>query len=167
MHAEDLMSEGFVCCYSDILFTGDVIRRVLRHPADIVLSVDTRWLERYEHRSQHPPDDAEKVVVNNGWVTRVHRGIAPPAAHGEYTGIAKFTAAGAGRLCEHFHRARQRFAGKPFREAALFEKAYLIHLYQEMIEAGVQIAHADTPGNYMEVDTQEDYDLARKHWPAR
>ena len=164
MHAEDSMSDGFVCCYSDILFTSEVLQGVLRHPADIALSVDTRWLERYEHRTQHPPDDAEKVTVNNGVVTRVHRGIAPHEAHGEYTGIAKFTAAGAGKLREHFHRARQRFAGKPFREAAVYEKAYLIHLYQEMIEAGEKLAHADTPGNYMEVDTQEDFELARKHW---
>jgi L-glutamine-phosphate cytidylyltransferase len=164
MHAEDMMEEGFVCCYSDILFTSDVVQRVLRHPADIALSVDTRWLERYQHRTQHPPDDAEKVTVQNGRVTRVHRAILPPAAHGEYTGIAKFTAAGAGALREHFHRAREKFAGKPFREAAVFEKAYLIQLYQEMIEAGVEMGHADTPGNYMEVDTQEDFELARKFW---
>ena len=166
MHAEDLMGEGFVCCYSDILFTSDVVRGVLRHPADIALSIDTRWLERYQHRTQHPPDDAEKVIVHNGWVTRVHRAIAAHEAHGEYTGIAKFTSAGAAGLREHFHRARQKFAGKPFREAALFEKAYLIDLYQEMIEAGVKLAHVDSPGNYMEVDTQQDFDLARQHWPA-
>src|SRR4029434_10851895 len=49
MHAEDLMVEGFVCCYSDILFTSDVAQRVRRHPADIALSVDTCWLERYQH----------------------------------------------------------------------------------------------------------------------
>jgi L-glutamine-phosphate cytidylyltransferase len=164
MHAEDLMSEGFVCCYSDILFTNDVVQRVLRHPADIALSVDTRWLERYQHRTQHPPDDAEKVIVRNGSVTRVHRGIPPQDAHGEYTGIAKFSTGGAAQLREHFHRAREKFAGKPFREAAAFEKAYLIHLFQEMIEAGVNMGHADTPGNYMEVDTQEDFELARKHW---
>jgi choline kinase len=164
MHAEDQMSDGFICCYSDILFTSDVVQRVCQSPADIALSVDTRWLERYQHRTQHPPDDAEKVLVENGRVTRVHRGIAPHEAHGEYTGIARFSAAGARQLCEHFHRARARFAGQPFREASLFEKAYLIHLYQEMIEAGVVMAHADTPGNYMEVDTQEDFDLARRHW---
>lgn len=164
MHAEDLMAEGFVCCYSDILFTNDVVQRVLRHPADIALSVDTRWLERYQHRTQHPPDDAEKVTVQNGCVTRVHRSIAPNEAHGEYTGIAKFTPAGASGLRDYFHRAQQTFAGKPFREAAVFEKAYLIHLFQEMIEDGVKMAHADTPGNYMEVDTQEDFELARKFW---
>ena len=47
--------------------------------ADIALSVDTRWLDRYVHRTQHPPDDAEKVTVQNGLVTRVHRGITPDA----------------------------------------------------------------------------------------
>jgi choline kinase len=164
MHAEDLMSDGFVCCYSDILFTSEVVRRVMAHPGDIALSVDTLWLERYAHRTQHPPDDAEKVLARNGRVTRIHRTIPPGEAHGEYTGIAKFTPAGAAQLRQHYHQARERHAGKPFREAASFEKAYLIHLLQEMIEAGVKMAHADTLGNYMEVDTQEDFELARKYW---
>jgi L-glutamine-phosphate cytidylyltransferase len=167
MHAEDLMEDGFVCCYSDILFTGDVVKRVLANPAEIVLSVDTRWLERYEHRTQHPPDDAEKVVAQNGCVLRVDRRIAPEEAYGEYTGIAKFSSAGAAQLREHYHRARSTCAGKPFREAAVFEKAYLIHLLQEMIEAGVKMSHSDTAGTYMEVDTQEDFELARKYWGAK
>lgn len=164
MHAEDLMADGFICCYSDILFTGDVVQGVLDHPADIALSVDTKWLDRYEHRTQHPPDDAEKVITQNGHVTRVHRGILPDEAYGEYTGIAKFTAAGAAQLREHFHEARAEFAGKPFREAVSFEKAYLILLLQQMIEAGIPMAHSDTPGRYMEVDTQEDFELARQNW---
>lgn len=165
MHAEDQMGDGFVCCYSDILFTSEVVQRVLQHPGEQVLSVDTQWLERYQHRTLHPPDDGEKVTVHNSVVTRVHRGIVPAQAHGEYTGIAKFTAAGAGRLREAFHRAKESYAGKPFREAVVFEKAYLILLFQEMIEAGVTFGHADTPGSYMEVDTQEDFELARRFWP--
>src|SRR5436190_9572928 len=63
MHAEDQMDDGFICCYSDILFTSDVVRRVVDHPADITLSVDTEWLARYQHRTQHPPDDCDKVTV--------------------------------------------------------------------------------------------------------
>ncbi len=164
MHAEDLMDEPFLCCYADILFTADVVKRLIASPADIALSVDTRWLERYQHRTHHPPDDAEKVTVRNGHVTRIHRSIATPEAYGEYTGIAKFSRPGAALLKEHYHRCRKHFAGKPFREAAVFEKAYLIHLFQEMIEAGVKMAHADTPGNYMEVDTQQDFELAQQFW---
>ena len=48
--------------------------------------------------------------------------------------------------------------------ASAFEKAYLIQLLQEMIEAGVRMSHADTPGLYMEVDTQQDFELAQKYW---
>jgi choline kinase len=166
MYAEDVMDEGFMCCYSDILFTPGVVTRVLNHEGDIVLSVDTRWLDRYQHRTLHPPDDAEKVMTQNGHVTRIHRGIPTAEAYGEYTGIAKFTAAGAKRLRDHFHRARKQYAGKPFREAVSFEKAYLIHLFQQMIEDRVVIAHADTPGEYMEVDTQQDFELAQQFWPA-
>ncbi len=164
MHAEDLMEEGFVCCYSDILFTGEVVRGLLAGSGDIAISVDTCWLERYQHRTQHPPDDAEKVTAKNGHVTRIHRAIPPGEAYGEFTGIAKFNAAGATLLRRHYQLARLRYSGKPFREAASFEKAYLIHLFQEMIEAGVPFAHADTPGQYMEVDTQQDFELARKYW---
>jgi choline kinase len=165
MHAEDLMGDGFICCYSDILFTSEVVRRVLLHPAPIALSVDTKWLDRYVHRTQHPPDDAEKVTVANGLVTRIHRGILPAEAHGEYTGIAKFTPEGSESLREYFHRAKAKHDGGPYREAAEFQKAYFIHLLQDMIEMGVPMSHADTAGQYMEVDTQEDFELARKYWP--
>jgi len=166
MHAEDLMNEPFLCAYSDILFTTTVVKRVLADPADIVLAVDTLWLERYQLRSHHPPDDAEKVTATNGRVTRIHRGIDPRQAHGEYTGVAKFSTTGAATLKEQYQLCRARFAGLPFREAAVFEEAYLIQLFQEMIEAGVRIAHADTAGGYMEIDTQQDFDLAQEHWKA-
>jgi L-glutamine-phosphate cytidylyltransferase len=164
MFAEDLMDEPFVCTYSDVLFTSDVVKKLLDNSADIVLAVDTSWLDRYEHRRNHPPSDAEKVISNKGLVTRIHRDIEPSAANGEFTGIAKFSSRGAATLRTHYHRCRKLYAGKPFREAVAFEKAYFILLLQEMIEAGVEIAHADTAGEYIEVDTQEDFDLAQSFW---
>lgn len=164
MYAEDLMDAPFICTYSDTLYTADVVKRLLANPADIALSVDTNWLERYEHRSEHPPSDAEKATVANGLVTKIHRDIDPSTAHGEYTGIAKFSARGAAALKEHYHRCQRTYTGKPYREAAVFEKAYLIHLLQDMIEAGAKMAHADTPGGYIEVDTQQDFEYAQNSW---
>jgi choline kinase len=165
--AEDLMDEPFICCYSDVLFTPDVIGRLAASPDDMVLGVDTAWLERYEERTDHPPDDAEKVTVANGCVTRIHRQMNERDAHGEYIGVAKFSAAGAARLREHYHRAQAEYAGRPWREARVFEKAYKILLFQEMIEQGERFAHVDTPGGYIEVDTQQDFDYAREHWTTK
>lgn len=162
--AEPEMEGAFLFCYSDILFTPEVIRRLLASPAAIALVVDTHWRERYTARSDHPQDDAEKVTVGGGAIARVHRAIPPEQAHGEFIGVAKFTGEGAARLREHYHRCRRLYSGRPFREAPVFEKAYLIQLFQEMIEQGVHLGHVDTPGGYMEIDTQQDYDLARRFW---
>lgn len=165
--AQDLMDEPFLCCYSDVLFTPEIVAKLVDSADDQVLGVDTAWLTRYEHRTDHPPDDAEKVTVASGAVTRVHRQIPPDQAYGEYIGVAKFSTAGADRLRRHYLRCQAEFAGRPWREAALFEKAYKILLFQEMIEAGERFTHVDTPGGYIEVDTQQDFEYARKHWTTR
>ncbi len=167
LYAEDLMDEPFLCCYSDVLFTPQIVAQVAQSDAEIALGVDSEWLVRYEHRTEHPSDDAEKVTVSNGQVTRVHREIDEAQAHGEFIGLAKFSTAGAAAFREHYHRQRAAFAGKPFREAKVFEKAYLIHLLQDMIETGQRIAHHDTPGGYIEVDTQQDFEYARNFWTSR
>jgi len=164
MCAEDLMDQPFICCYSDILFTADVVRRLAAAKDDCALGVDTAWLTRYTGRTDHPPDDAEKVTAANGRVTRIHRQISESDAHGEFIGVAKFSAAGAARLRDHYHSCRREFAGRPWREATVFEKAYMILLFQEMLERGETFTHIDTPGGYIEVDTQQDFEYARSHW---
>jgi len=166
MCAEPLMDESFICCYSDILFTPKGVAELLRRGDDISLLVDTDWHSRYTHRTEHPSDDAEKVVVDSGHVTRIHRSIAEKEAYGEFAGVAKFSVAGAAALRDHYHKCRRQFAGQPFREAAVFEKAYLIHLLQDMLESGIPMCHVDTPGGYIEIDTQQDFEYARQHWES-
>jgi len=166
-YAEDLMDEPFMCCYSDILFSRQIVADMLASQADISLAVDREWLVRYRDRTEHPSDDAEKVTAANGQVTKIERRISEADAYGEYIGLAKFSTAGAAALKDHYHRRRDEFSGRPFREAKVFEKAYFIHLLQDMIEAGQAMHHVDTPGGYIEVDTQQDFEYARQHWTSR
>lgn len=164
MRAEHLMDRPFITSYSDILYTGQVVRDLVASPADIALGTDTDWLTHYRPRTQHPTADGEKLTVREGLVSRVHRAISEADAYGEFIGVAKFSQAGARQLIDHYHRRRAAHAGKPYREAPVFEKAYLIHLLQDMIESGVPMAHVDTPGRYREIDTQEDLRLAETLW---
>lgn len=164
MCAEDLMDRPFVTTYSDILFTGDIVRNLVASGTDIALGIDTDWRTHYRPRTQHPPHDAEKAIIRNGRVVRVQRDISYDEATGEFIGVAKFSARGGALLREHYHRRRNEFWDRPYRESPVFQKAYLIHLFQDMIEQGVEFGHADTHGEYREIDTQEDLDLAQKGW---
>jgi choline kinase len=162
MCARSRMASGFVSSYADIVYRADVVARLLASPASIAIAVDTDWQRRYVGRSQHPPTDAEKVVCEGGRVLRMHRDIDPQGAHGEFIGVAKLDASGAAALCRAYDDARARCGDGPFREAASLDRAYLIQLLQQMIEDGHSIRHVDTHGGYHEIDTQEDYDLARR-----
>jgi L-glutamine-phosphate cytidylyltransferase len=154
MCAEDLMDEPVVICYSDILFTTEIVQRLVGSEADLALGVDTEWREHYKPRTQHPPHDAEKVIVRGDKVERVYRTIPYDAATGEFIGVAKFSKEGA-RQFRDFYRRRK-----------TFQKAYLIHMFQDMIEQGIAFGHADTPGRYREIDTQEDMNLAQSLWQS-
>ncbi len=164
MRAEDLMSEPFISTYADILYRPSAIAALLEGAGEITAVVDTLWRERYRGRTEHPMADGEKVITSAGRITRVHRDIEPDLANGEFTGVVRFSVDGARSLREHYHRCRAKCAGRPFREAAVFEKAYLIHLLQEMIEQGESIHHVDVPGEYWEIDTQQDFAMARRAW---
>ncbi len=164
--AEEHMSGGFVCTYADTLYRADVVRKALEHPGDIVLCVDTDWRARYAGRTEHPESDGEKVIAEGDRILRVHRTIPPERATGEYIGVAKCTARGAALLREHYRRVRDAYAGRPWREAAVFEKAYKILLYQEMLERGVEMFGVTTHGEYIEVDTEQDYAYANRTWRA-
>jgi len=163
-HAEEYMADGFICAYSDILFRDTVVKRALQHDGDIVLCVDTHWRERYCGRSEHPESDAEKITAEGDRISRIGRAIPPDGAAGEYIGVAKFSARGAGLLRETYHRVRAEHAGKPWRNAKVFEKAYLIELIQEMLDDGIAVHMVSTEGDYMEIDTEEDYALANDVW---
>ena len=166
-HAEQDMRDGFICTYADILFRDTVVQRALAHRGDIVICIDTHWRDRYVQRTQHPEDDAEKVIVAGDRLLRIDRALPSGEADGEYIGVARFTAAGAALLCEHYHRIRRTFAGQPWPAEQPFEKAYLIHLLDEMIRQGVAVHCVTTAGDYMEIDTEQDYALANAAWPAR
>jgi choline kinase len=166
MHAETHLAGGFVSTYADILYTPAAVRRLVACPADIALLVDTDWRARYAPRTQHPESDGEKVRLRDGRVTQVDRGIPAAEAPAEFTGVAKFTAAGARRLVAAYHRARAAHHGGPYRGAPDFLRAYMIHLLQEMLEDGVEMAAVETHGGYFEIDTTEDWALANAGWRA-
>jgi choline kinase len=162
--ARDHLSGGFVSTYADIVYRGSAVKKAVESPRDMVLVCDTDWRRRYVDRSQHPETDAEKMRADGDCVVELSRRIASEKASGEFIGVTKFTAAGARQMIEAFDEARPVWAGKTWREGRTFEKAYLIDLFQDMLERGSAFHRVDTHGGYMEIDTREDLACAEKWW---
>ncbi|MEI7894383.1 MAG: phosphocholine cytidylyltransferase family protein [Myxococcales bacterium] len=161
--AREHLASGFVSTYADIVYSGQFVRNLVDSPHDRVLGCDTNWRARYANRTRHPETDAEKLRADGDRITEISRHIPSDSAHGEFIGVTKFTAEGACSLGDAFDTAARTFAGKSFREGRSFERAYLIDLFQHMLEAGADFRHVSLPGGYMEIDTLEDHASA-DHW---
>jgi choline kinase len=159
--ARDYLGEGFVSSYTDIVYRGSAVRDVVAAPHDKVLVCDTDWRRRYVRRTKHPETDAEKMRADGDRVVEVSRTIKSAEASGEFIGVAKFTPAGARELIAAYEDAKVHCATLGDRP---FQKAYLIHLWQRMIDGGATFHRVDTPGGYMELDTLEDLSLAETWW---
>jgi choline kinase len=167
MTARDYLKDGFVSTYADIVYEGAVVEKLLASGHALTLGCDVSWRRRYVGRTQHPESDAEKLVAEGSQVTRVSRQIPSELATGEFIGVMRATAQGAGRLLGAFDRARGTYSGRVFREGRTFEKAYLIDLLQEMLEGGEVMHRVDTHGGYMELDTEQDLASAERWWNER
>jgi L-glutamine-phosphate cytidylyltransferase len=158
------LGSGFVSTYADIVYRGSAVKRLAQSPHDKVLVCDTDWRRRYVDRSLHPESDGEKLRAHGSRVVELSRRIASDEASGEFIGVAKFSRDGARELVDAFDTAKRTWAGKTWREGRPFERAYLIDLFQDMIEQGSVFHRVDTHGGYMEIDTGEDLACAEKWW---
>lgn len=165
--AREHLSSGFVSTYADIVYDGDIARRVTESGYAIALGCDTHWRRRYVDRSEHPESDAEKLRADGDRILEISRKIPSEAASGEFIGVLKMTAGGAGELVAAFDQARAAYPSGVFREGRTFEKAYLIDLLALMLEQGCEMHRVDTAGAYMEIDTEQDLASAESWWRAR
>ena len=162
-YAEDEMDDAFLFSYSDILYSSEVVARLIDSEADVALIVDVNWTQTYEGRDQHPVSEAELVKVENGRVIRIGKGVvSPEEAHGEFIGLAKFAKSGAEAMKAAYHRVAEECPTSPFQRAPSLEKAYMTDMIQELVDTGSLVQSIDIEGGWMEIDTPQDLERARR-----
>jgi len=162
-YAEDEMDDAFIFSYSDILYSSEIVARLIDSEADVALTVDVSWTQTYEGRDLHPVSEAELVKVENGRVVRIGKGVvSPEEAYGEFIGLAKFTKAGAEAMKAAYHRAAKEYPTSPFQCAASLEKAYMTDMIQELVNSGMLVQSIDIEGGWMEIDTPQDLERAQR-----
>jgi choline kinase len=162
-YAEDEMDDSFLFSYSDILYSSEVVARLIDSEADIALTVDVSWTQTYQGRDQHPVSEAELVKVENGRVIRIGKGVvSPEEAHGEFIGLAKFAKTGAEAMKTVYHRVATECPSATFQCAPSLEKAYMTDMIQELVDIGLPVQSVDIEGGWMEIDTPQDLERARR-----
>lgn len=163
----------FVFLYGDIVFERGHLEKLLKSPADISIVVDRSFTE-----GQRPKDARgvpDLVVLKDAQeagyrfvgaeaphrVARVGRSIPAGQAHGEFVGMAMFTAKGARLLTDCYNQLQETGDKGGFHEAESLRNASFTDLLQELIDRGADVQAIDVYKGWLEIDTFEDY---RRAW---
>jgi len=165
-YAEKVINGNIIISYSDILFESNVVQRLLESEHDISVVVDIDWRGYYVGRKDHPLSEAENVIFNsNNQVLKIGKiGTQKEEVHGEFIGMIKLTNRGTEIFKENFHRVKRLYWDKPFQRAAIFQKAYLTDMIQELVDIGVKVHCVIIERGWKEIDTVEDYQKALKEF---
>jgi phosphoenolpyruvate phosphomutase len=161
--AEPELDRPFVLLYGDIIFDPAILVRLLQTRADVAVVVDRAFHDAYHADlplpagpldlvvTETPPNGRRFVAPEDGSrVVRIGPEVAPSEAHGEFIGMAMFSAAGAAALrAVHADLAAARAEG--------LERASVTHILQALIDRGQRIVAVDIHKGWMEIDTLEDY----------
>ena len=142
--AREAVHDDFVYMHADTICEDSLFDRLLAHPGDIVLPVDTKPCD----------EEAMKVQVVDGKVVRITKKMPVSDAVGEFIGIARFSKATVPALAQAADEVlhEQRFD-------EYFEAAIQRVLDRRLFDAEM----LDTQGaRWQEVDFEEDYKRAKK-----
>lgn len=139
---------GAVCCYGDIIFSPRTVVRLLDHPCDISIAVDTNWKNHYRGRTLHPTTEAELAISKDGYLLRSGKGLPIAEAEGEFLGLFKISHSIGDALWMRLDELIQK-------DPRVREK-YLTAFFNHLVEFGWKIATVECGEPWQEIDTVED-----------
>ena len=167
--AREVMDEGFILIFSDILFNESIIAPLLKAKGDIILLVDNSY--RYH---KHEIDKKLDLVISKTKRTSFYRSLHPTGinevirigknigrdeADYEFIGVAYFSPEGASILKKVYDDCKKNCKGK-FHEAESFDKAAITDILQEIIDRGFTVNSLDIYKGWMEIHNPVDIEIA-------
>ena len=166
MVAKSHMNNEMITTYSDIIFDEKILNSIMEFKGDIGIAVELNWEKRYINRDQHPKSEADNVIIHNGEILKIKKNISESKDDqiiGEFIGLMKLSKEGAKIFKNKYSELEKTHEGK-FHNAPSLERAYLTDMLQELINSGLKISPIIINGNWCEIDTPQDIEIAKKNF---
>lgn len=152
-HASDWLSkENCIVSYSDIFYSAQAVRSLIKSTASIAITYDPNWLELWKQRFYEPLDDAETFRLSSK-NTLLEIGGKPNTINeiqGQYMGLLRFTPNGWSQVIKYLSTINNK----------RIDKLQMTEMLQGMImNFRVSIKAIPYRGFWGEIDSKEDLKL--------
>ena len=160
----DGIDQEIIIIFGDILFDEEIIKQMILSEESISVAVDLDWKKSYEKRHDNPIELAGKVLIKNNQILEFSEHL-PIEKEGfeiaEFLGLIKIKNIATEKIRNLLKELSQNHKGK-FHDAKSFQYAKLTDFLQELISLKIKITPVFINGNWCEIDTPMDLEIARK-----
>jgi choline kinase len=152
--AEHEMDDDIIISYADIIYTPEIVKKLLDDQSDFSVVVDKDWRALWAMRMENPLLDAETMKVDGeGFIYEL--GKKPKSyddIQGQYIGLIKFKKDFLKRAVAYYHNLDTAavYDGKSF------ENMYMTSFIQSLIDHVKKPKAVFISGGWVEVDSVED-----------
>jgi len=154
LHAKSEFNDDMLISFSDIIYDFKVLKKIFHsRNGEIILGIDKKWKKRYEFRYDHPYQQADKIQLGKkNEVLKIGKSLKLKKTEAEFLGILKLTKKG----CKIFMKNYLKISKKKIKKMQIHD--YLNFL----IKRNIKINSCNIKGKFMEIDTYNDFKLAKK-----
>ena len=151
--ANKWFSDDLLVSFSDIIYENSILEKMIKSKYDFTIAVQKNWKKKYNDRFDHPVSQADKVFIKKNKILNIGKKISENKANGEFLGIFKLSK----NMCKNFIIEYQKLNKKK-----KTNKLQLHNFFQYLINKNFNIKPTFVNGKFMEIDTFNDFTIARK-----
>jgi len=170
--AEKELTDSVIISYGDIIYSKNVLQSLIDSPHDISVIVDMDWEQYWKERFINPLNDAEALKMDADFKISVigQKAHTLNDVEAGYIGLIKLQGKGIKTFKKSFLHAKEeslKINGKPWGIAKPIEKAYMTDMLQGLIYENNDIFAIPVQGEWLEIDSMKDYEVAKKLFTKR
>jgi len=160
MCAREELNSDVIVSYSDIMYTSRLVRQIAAARGSVVVGVDAAWREYWTMRFGTTERDLETLTIRDGHIVELGEEVESSAGiEHRYIGLMKFSANVWPKVFSLY--AEKKAANERWHKSGKdFRNGYMTDLLNELIERGIDVVPCVSRKQWLEFDTEQDYEIA-------
>ena len=148
-----LEAHNCLVSYSDIIYSKDVVNKLIEAKGDVVITYDPNWEILWSMRFNNPLDDAETFKLKGDIVVEIgNKANSKKEIEGQFMGLVKFSPNGWKKVSNYIKKFDQK----------IIDKMDMTTLLQGIINNGIEVRSVAIKDKWYEVDTENDFKIYEK-----
>ena len=151
--AQTWFTDDLLITFSDIIYEDSIIKKIIKSRYSFTIAIQKNWKKKYKKRFDHPTDQADKVFIKNNKIVNIGKKLSIKKVNGEFLGIFKIDKNMCDKFIKHY---------KILKKNKRTNKLQIHHFFNYLIKKRIDIKPTFVNGKYMEIDTFNDYKIAKE-----